>query len=143
MSFVDVHIHSVWATKYRNPILDKGTREILFDHISQNSRKKKIFIDSIGGYTDHLHALISLTADMSISKTIQLIKGESSRWMNLEKLISLPFEWQDDYYAVSVSPDQLDKVRAYIANQEEHHRVRTFQEEMDELFRHCGMKVMG
>ena len=80
---------------------------------------------------------------MSISKTIQLIKGESSRWMNLEKLISLPFEWQDDYYAVSVSPDQLDKVRAYIANQEEHHRVRTFQEEMDELFRHCGMKVMG
>jgi REP element-mobilizing transposase RayT len=141
MSFIDVHIHSIWATKNREPLLEKEFRSNLFEHIYYNARKKKIFIDSIGGYTDHMHSLISLSADISLSKTIQLIKGESSHWMNREKLIEKKFEWQDDYFAVSVSPDRLDTVRAYIANQEEHHRSRSFQEEVDELFKHYGLRM--
>jgi REP element-mobilizing transposase RayT len=84
MSFIDVHIQAVWSTKHREPLLEKSIRETLFDHILYNAPKKKIYIDCIGGYTDHLHTLILMSGDLSVSKTIQPTKPEHSRkrWMN-------------------------------------------------------------
>ena len=67
---------------------------------------------------------------------MQLIKGESSYWINKHELTSRKFEWQDEYFAVSVSESKLDLVRNYIKNQEEHHRKKTFQEEYQELIQH-------
>ena len=95
----------------------------------QNAKSKGIFIDCINGHTDHFHCLIGLNADMSIAKAMQLIKGESAFWMNKQQLTKFKFEWADEYFAVSVSESMLDKVRAYIAGQEEHHRKKSFQEE--------------
>ncbi len=80
--------------------------------------------------------MIGLSADVSISKTIQLIKGESSYWINKQSLLKSKFEWADEYYAVSVSESQLDNVRRYIDNQEEHHKKKTFHEECDEFMKH-------
>jgi REP element-mobilizing transposase RayT len=79
--------------------------------------------------------LISLAKDISISQTARLIKGESSNWINKNNLIKHKFNWQDDYWAVGVSETHLAKVRKYIHNQEEHHRVKSFNEEI-ELFMH-------
>tara|TARA_R110000737_G_scaffold353433_2_gene405295 strand:- start:13835 stop:14065 length:231 start_codon:yes stop_codon:yes gene_type:complete len=62
---------------------------------------------------------------------MQLIKGESSFWINKNKLTQEKFEWQDEYFAVSVSESKLNKVRDYIRNQEEHHKRNTFQEEYE------------
>lgn len=67
-----------------------------------------------------------------------LIKFESSFWVNKQKLISSRFEWQDEYIALSVSESATDKVRQYIANQEEHHKKRTFVEEYDEFLKLNG-----
>ena len=128
-------VHAVWGTKSRYPFLKKGIRPAVQEHIKQNARLKQIFIDCINGFEDHIHVLLGLNAEMSIAKTIQLIKGESSFWMNKQKMTSPSFEWADEYYAVSVSKSQLQNVRDYIANQEEHHRKKTFQEECEEFMK--------
>ena len=74
---------------------------------------------------------------------MQLIKGESSIWINKEGLITEHFGWQDEYFAVSVSESQVDAVRNYIRNQEKHHQKVTFQEEYDEFIRKCGFEKFG
>jgi putative transposase len=82
-----------------------------------------------------MHALISLSSDQSISEVMQLIKGEAAHWANRQGLFPGKLEWGDEYFAESVSHSQLQNVRAYIANQEEHHRKMTFGEEYDEFIR--------
>ncbi len=131
MSFVKVMIHAVWGTKNRNRILEKEKRQILFEHIKTKSRDKEIFIKTINGHLDHIHILFGLNAELSLSKTIQLIKGESSFWANKQKLILPKLEWAEGYYAVSVSESIVPKVVAYINNQEEHHKKISFNEECD------------
>ena len=86
MSFIKVYVHYVWSTKNREPLLSADIRFALFNHIRENARKKNLFIDFINGYIDHVHCLISLNDDLSIGKIAQLIKGESSHWINQNKL---------------------------------------------------------
>lgn len=134
MSYIKVWIHFVWSTKNRKPYLDSSeVREKVWKHISENAKEKGIYIDFINGYSDHCHCLISLGADQNIQKIMQLIKGESSFWINKNKLTKEKFEWQDEYFAVSVSESIIDKVRDYIKNQETHHKKKTFQEEYDDF----------
>jgi putative transposase len=133
MSYVRVWIHTVFATKYRHPMIHNSQRNDLFSHIKENARSKNIMIDSVNGYLDHAHILFLLNRDMSISKALQLIKGESSHWVNALKLSPEKFIWQDDYWAVSVGENDVFRVRRYIANQVEHHRKKSFMEEIEEL----------
>ena len=143
MGYIKIWIHLVWATKKREPLLNKKeTRQKIFDHIRENARAKNIFVDFVNGYIDHIHILISLSAEQTISNTVQLIKGESSYWINKNNLISEKFEWQDDYFAVSVSESGVDKVRKYIKNQEEHHKKKTFQQEYDEFMQKYGFSLI-
>ncbi|MFH1904940.1 MAG: transposase [bacterium] len=90
-------------------------------------------MDKINGYFDHVHCLLALNAEMSISKTIQLIKGEASFWANNVKLVRPKLEWADEYFAVSVSESMLEKVRNYIRNQEKHHKKVSFTEEYNQF----------
>ena len=136
MSFVQIWIHSVWGTKNREPLLQKEIRDNVKQHIIENAKTKEYFIDSINGYTEHLHCLMTLNADLSVAKQMQLIKGESSFWINKNKLVKGHFEWADEYFAVSVSEDKLDNVRNYINNQEEHHRKITFLDEYNSFLKH-------
>ena len=71
---------------------------------------------------------------------MNLIKGESSHWLNISKIIKGKFEWQDEYFAVSVSPSAIEKVRDYIRNQEEHHKKKTFAQEYEEFIKVCGFE---
>jgi putative transposase len=136
MSFVNIWVHAVWGTKNRMEILDYDLRSMLCSHIKKNANEKGILIDTIDGYKNHLHALMSLHADMSISKQMQLIKGESSNWANKSGLFNRQLRWADEYFAASVSENNLEKVRAYIQGQEEHHRSLTFQEECNNFLKH-------
>ncbi|HOT89541.1 MAG TPA: IS200/IS605 family transposase [Bacteroidales bacterium] len=130
MPFVKVYIHFVWCTKNRIPFLaSPEIRKQLWQHIRENAKEKNIFIDFVNGYDNHCHCLVSLGIDQTIQKTMQLIKGESSFWINKHDLIKQKFEWQDEYFAVSVSESGIDKVREYIKNQEAHHHKKTFEQE--------------
>jgi REP element-mobilizing transposase RayT len=141
MPFIKVYIHCVWSTKNRFPFLDSvELRQKVWHHIKGNALSKGIYVDFISGYSDHCHCLISLGNDQTIQKTIQLLKRESSYWINKNQLTKERFEWQDDYFAVSVSESIVDKVRDYIKNQEEHHKKKTFQEEYDEFMIKFGFQ---
>ena len=138
MSWVRVWIHIVFTTKNRKPLLTKNIRQDVFSHIKENAEKKLIKLSEINGYLDHVHCLIALNKDLSISKTLQLIKGESSHWINKRKLTREKFSWQDDYWAVGVSESHYEQVKSYIQSQEEHHRKKTFQEEIDLFMKKYG-----
>ncbi|MBM4170128.1 MAG: IS200/IS605 family transposase [Ignavibacteria bacterium] len=133
MSYMKVWIHAVWGTKHRYPYLTKEIRGRVLDHIRENARQKEIYIDRLSGHNDHLHCVFGLNADMSIAKALQLMKGEATRWINQERITPVRFEWASEYYAVSVSDSALNRVRSYIANQEEHHRMRSYAEEVEGL----------
>ena len=141
MPFVKIYIHFVWSTKNRETILEtKEIRDQVWFHIKENARKKEIFIDYVNGYSQHCHCLVSLGVDQTISKTIQLIKGESSFWINKEGLTKQKFEWQDEYYGVSVSESMIERVRNYIKNQEVHHSSKSYDDEIDELISKHGFQ---
>ena len=82
MPFVKIWIHAVWATKNRETILEKSKRQSVFEHIDQNAFKKDILMDIVNGYSQHVHCLFRLKNDQTISKVMQLIKGESSFCIN-------------------------------------------------------------
>ncbi|MDQ2746482.1 MAG: IS200/IS605 family transposase [Acidobacteriota bacterium] len=140
MPFVKVWIHFVWSTKNREPYLTDEIRQKVFAHIRENTRAKHIHLDFINGYTDHVHCLISLGTDQTIEKIMQLIKGESSFWINKNNLCRTKFEWQDEYFAVSVSESVLESVRKYIANQEEHHKAKSFDDEFNNFMKRAGFQ---
>lgn len=133
MSFVRVWVHIGFSTKNRKPLLNDDFRNTVFDHILKNAKEKNIWLDCVNGYNDHIHCLISINKDQSISKVVQLIKGESSFWINKNKLTKFKFLWQDDYWAVSVSESNVQSVRNYIRTQETHHRKKTFNEEVNDF----------
>ncbi len=93
MPWVKVWIHFVWSTKNREPFLTDEIRQKVFQHIRENAQKKDIYLDLIGGYVDHVHCLISLGTDQTIEKIMQLIKSESSFWINKNHLCKIKFEW--------------------------------------------------
>jgi len=142
MLFVKIWVHVVFATKDRQPLLKKETRYDVFNHIIENCKGKEIFLRTINGHTDHIHCLISLGKDQTIAKIIQLIKGESSFWINKNKLTSEKFSWQDDYFAVSVSESQLQVVINYIKDQEKHHSKKTFDQEVNEFMTKYGWELI-
>ncbi len=143
MSYTNIMIHSVWRTKRSERILFNSTRKAILEHIKDNAVRNKIFIDTINAEPEHVHCLFRLNADLTVAKTINLIKGESSHWMNQYKIIPTKFEWADKYFAVSVSPSLLPVVRKYIMNQEAHHKKMTFQEEYNEFLRITGQMIPG
>lgn len=143
MSWVSIWVHLVFSTKNREPYLRTNEiRKKVFIHIKENAKEKNIWIDTINGYYDHVHCLISFNKDQSISKVAQLIKGESSNWINKNEIIINKFIWQDDYWATSVSESHIKEVRKYILEQEEHHKKVTFAEELDKFMKKYGWKYL-
>lgn len=140
MPYIRIWIHLVWATKDRQPYLTEGIRKSVFRHIAENAKAKSIHLDHINGYLEHVHYLISLNADQNIATVAQLLKGESSFWVNKNKLSQERFGWQDEYFAASVSHSQIDVVRNYLRNQEEHHKKKSFQMEFDDFIDKYGFE---
>jgi REP element-mobilizing transposase RayT len=132
-TFYQIWIHLVWATKNRVSIFHKDKRKIIFQHIYHMAREKGYRIDMINGIEDYVQCLISLQPKYALSKVVNGIKGESSRWINENQILPDVFEWQDSYAAFSVSNQNDPVVRKYILNQELHHAGFSFQEELDNL----------
>lgn len=140
MPHVKVWVHFVWTTKNRLPLLTDDIRQRVFQHIRENARAKGIFLDYINGYREHVHCLISLGTEQTISQIVKLLKGESSHWINQQKLCATKFQWQHEYFAVGVCESILDRTRDYIRNQEQHHSKKTFEVEFDAMIRKYGFQ---
>lgn len=133
MPFVKIYIHAVWSTKDRKPLMDTENRMALCTHIREYAITKNIKLLNVNGWTDHLHGLLSLSSDQNMATIMNLLKGESSFWANKNLKWTEKFGWQDEYFAVSIGQSQVEAVNNYIANQDQHHRTKTFQEEYDEF----------
>ncbi len=143
MSWVRIWVHLVYSTKNREPFLiSKNIRTKVFMHIKENAKEKNILLDTINGYQEHAHCLLLLNKEQAISKIAQLIKGESSNWINNNYLLKEKFIWQDDYWAVGVSESHIAKVRKYILNQEVHHRRCTFTDEIEKFMDKYGWQFI-
>jgi REP element-mobilizing transposase RayT len=93
------------------------------------ARENKIKALAIGGVADHVHMLISLPKTLSVSKALQLLKGNSSKWIHDTFPKFHSFEWQEGYGAFSVGISAVHATVRYICDQAEHHRKRSFREE--------------
>jgi REP element-mobilizing transposase RayT len=133
----------VFSTKNREPFLNSSElRRNVFEHIKNNAEEKGIWLDCINGYQEHAHCLISLGKEQTISKVAQLIKGESSYWINQNNLTTEKFVWQDDYWIVGVSESHLESVRKYIHNQEIHHSNQSFESEINNFMEKYGWSFL-
>lgn len=141
MPYLKIWIHAVWSTKKRKPLLVKPLRNKIFEHIYQNALDKDILMEIVGGHIDHVHCLFRLKNDQTISKVMQLLKGESSFWVNKNLFTKDKLAWQEEYFAISVSESIVPKVRKYIARQEEHHRKSTYLEEYEKFINNYGFKI--
>jgi REP element-mobilizing transposase RayT len=129
MSYTNLLYHIVFSTKNREPSLEPGMRPRLFEYLGGAVRSEGGTALAINGIADHLHILARLRQDKAVSAVIGAIKANSSGWIHRTLSGYANFAWQTGYGAFTVSASQVGKVRHYIENQEEHHRVRTFQEE--------------
>ncbi len=121
-------------------MLRDDIRQRVFQHIRENAKKKGIFVDYINGYREHVHCLISLGTGQTIAEIVKLLKGESSHWINQQKLCPTRFQWQHEYFAVGVCESILDKTRDYIRDQEKHHSRMPFENEFEAMLTKYGFQ---
>jgi putative transposase len=138
-TYTQLHIHFVFAVKYRQATITSSWREELHRYITgivQNNQHKLLAINSV---TDHLHLFIGLHPAQSIPELMRLVKGDSSEFINKKGFTPRKFFWQEGYGAFSNSHSQIDAVVKYIANQEEHHRKKSFREEYLKMLNDFGV----
>lgn len=138
-SYTQLHIHVIFAVKYRNAVIDKSWRSKFMGVIGNliNENKCKTLI--VNGVEDHVHCFFGLKPTISISDLMQNVKGLSSKYVNDNNLTKDRFEWQVGYGAFSYSKSQVDSVCKYIQNQEKHHKSQTFREEYIEMLTKFGI----
>ena len=135
-----VLIHVVFSTKLRRPWIRDDWRDDLFAYIGGIARDHKAVGLTSGGIEDHVHLLVRIHPSFAISETVQLIKANSSRWINLERKVDGKFEWQRGYGVFSVSQSMSETVKRYLAGQREHHRKQSFRQEYLEMLRRHGVE---
>lgn len=134
-TYTQIHIHCIFAVKYREAMIAREWKERLHKYITgivQNHKHKMIAINSM---PDHLHMLFGMRPNQSLSDLMRIVKGDSSEWINNEKITSSLFRWQESYAALSYQKSSLSKVAAYIENQEIHHKKTTFLDEYRQFLR--------
>jgi REP element-mobilizing transposase RayT len=128
-------LHIVFSTKHRRPLLDTTVEPELFAYLAKVCDTLCCSSHAIGAADDHLHLACSLSRGVTVSKLIQEIKQDSSKWIKSKGVRFTDFAWQNGYGAFSVGQSQLDDLRGYIRNQREHHRRVSFQEEYREILK--------
>jgi putative transposase len=126
-TYISNLVHCVFSTKNRRDLIRPEIQSDLWAFLGGIARKNEFKAVIAGGTENHVHILLSLSAQMPLAKAMQLIKGASSRWMN-EKHAN-GFAWQEGYGAFTVGISQTANTIAYIRSQPEHHRKRSFEEE--------------
>jgi REP element-mobilizing transposase RayT len=128
-TYTQIHIEFVFAPKYRSALINKEWKERLHQYMTgifQNNKHKMLQINSM---PDHIHIFIGMRPHQSISSLMQIVKVETCKWINDNKLCTSRFAWQEGYGAFSYAKSQVDDVIRYIQNQEIHHMKENFLDE--------------
>lgn len=138
-TYVSLHYHMVFATKHRTNFIHRRWEDRLHQYIGGVVRGLDGFPQSVGGVEDHIHLLVGLRQTHCISTFMRELKKASSQWVH-EEIKQSAFAWQEGYAVFSVSADVRPKVNRYIVHQREHHRVKSYREELVELLEKAGIE---
>ena len=128
-TYSQLYVQIVFAVKGRQNLVSKNNKDEIYKYITGiiTNHKQKLIV--INGMPDHIHILVGIKPDISLSDLVRDIKSNSSKFINEQKWINGKFEWQTGFGAFSYGHSQLTTVIKYIENQEEHHKTKTFKEE--------------
>jgi REP element-mobilizing transposase RayT len=132
-------MHYVFSTKNRERLIHDSFRPRIHQFMGGIARDNGIRALAVGGVADHAHLLLSLPSTMSVAKAAQLIKGGSSKFMNATFPKNGRFEWQEGYGAFSISASHINDTVAYVGDQPEHHKKKTFEDEFRAFLRKNGV----
>ena len=135
-SYSRTHIHLVFSTKERRNTIPKETQPRLRAYIAGICKNYEMIAVAIGGTENHVHILFHLPPTLTLAKAVQLLKGNSSKWMGEQ---GIDFGWQEGYGAFSVSSSNLGQVAGYIRKQEAHHHKFSFEDEYRALLKRHGV----
>jgi putative transposase len=139
-SLAALYCHIVFSTKNREPMIAADLRPRLYAYFGGTLRENRCVLLAAGGIPDHVHLLVSLGREASVAEAVRLVKANSSKWVHETFPDRSSFFWQTGYGAFSVSYSNLDRVKHYLATQEEHHRKHTFQDEYRLLLERHGVE---
>jgi len=125
-------VHITFSTKDRSPLIPAETEPALYSYVGGICRNSDSTLLAMGGTADHAHMLVSLGKTIALSDLMLNVKRDSSKWM---KAHAPAFAWQDGYFVFSIGKSTVDALRAYIANQKEHHKTTDFKDEMRAFFK--------
>jgi REP element-mobilizing transposase RayT len=138
-TYLSLHYHLVFGTKNHEAFIEPAWRARLHDYLGGTIRGLGGFPEGIGGVADPVHLLVGLKATHCLVDVMRELKKASSVWVHEQ--VSMPtFAWQEGYAAITVSATSREAVKHYIANQEEHHRVKSFREELVEMLNKAGVE---
>ena len=137
-TYSNLSVHMVFSTKDRMPLLTRDVRDHVFPYIGGIVKRRGGTIIAVGGMPDHVHIVARLPANVCVADFVRVVKSNSSKKTN-EHVTGMKFGWQRGYGAFSVSQSTLSAVVQYVRNQEQHHRHRSFQDELKILLTKHGI----
>lgn len=138
-TFLSLHYHVVFSTKDRQPIIGSAWRDRLYEYLGGTVDGLGGKSQGVGGMSDHVHLLFGLMATHCLADFMRELKKAATLWVH-DEVGENGFRWQEGYGAFTVSPNGRKGVRSYIANQAEHHRVKSFRDELQEFLEQAGVE---
>jgi REP element-mobilizing transposase RayT len=139
-SFHSLLVHVVFSTKERELFLTREICDRLWPYLAGIARENEMRALAVGGMADHVHVLLSLPATLAVAKAIQLLKGNSSKWLHETFRETRNSSWQEGYGAFSIGVSGIEDTVRYIKTQDDHHRVRGFREELESFLVRHGLE---
>jgi len=138
-TYASLHYHITFSTKHRAPLIDQSWEKRLHEYLGGIVKHLGGFPQGIGGIEDHVHLLVGLKTTHRICDFMRELKKSASQWVH--STMEMPeFQWQEGYGIFSVGATARANVKSYIANQREHHRVKTYREELIEMLERAGVE---
>jgi REP element-mobilizing transposase RayT len=135
-------MHCVWATKECRPLIKPDLRQRLWPYLGGIARENKMKALVVGGLEDHVHVLLSVPSTLSVAKSVQLLKGNSSKWIHDTFKEHSDFEWQQGYGAFRIEISGVEDTTKYTQGQAEHHEKMAFKEELKVFLKKHGMEYV-
>jgi putative transposase len=128
---VFLFVHLILSVQDRAALLTRPVRKVLFTALQKEAVEKGINILAVNGVEDHIHCLVQLLPAQNVTQVVNSIRTAASLWLNENKLLAVAFAWEDGYTAYSVSPSSVRQVIDFIGRQEEYHKTKTLDSEME------------
>ena len=128
---VYLFVHVIWRVRGRECLLSNPVRRVLFTHLQKEGESRGIRVLAVGGAEDHVHCLLQLLASQNLTQVVRSIRVSAADWLKETRLLAGELAWEDDYFAYSVSPSGVRQVIDYLGRQEEYHKTRTLDNELE------------